>query len=256
MNWVKKKNLPAIEAIYHEGQPCNNLEALWNALHSSYNSADNRAISTRFLDGINQCNDIDWPPFTGQEFKDAIAKCSNASSPGPDHITWRHLKLLILDKACLSKVVDIANACITIGYWPDQFKESTSVIILKPNKTSYNTPKLFRPIVLLNTMGKLIEKVISNRLQFHLLANGFLDPNQLGGIRQRLTIDAGMYFTHLIHAGWMKECHTSVIAFDIAQFFPSLNHDFLSLCLAKAGLNANVLKFFINYHSNRSTTYT
>jgi len=28
MNWVKKKNLPAIEAIYHEGQPCNNLEAL------------------------------------------------------------------------------------------------------------------------------------------------------------------------------------------------------------------------------------
>jgi len=54
----------------------------------------------------------------------------------------------------------------------------------------------------------------------------------------------------------MKECHTSVIAFDIAQFFPSLNHNFLSLCLAKAGLNANILKFFINYHSNRSTTYT
>jgi len=164
MNWVKKKNLPAIKAIYHEGQPCNNLEALWNALHSSYNSADNRAISTRFLDGINQCNNIDWPPFTGQEFKDAIAKCSNASSPGPDHVTWRHLKPLILDKACLSKVVDIANACITIGYWPDQFKESTLVIIPKPNKTSYNTPKSFRPIVLLNTMGKLIEKVISNRL--------------------------------------------------------------------------------------------
>jgi len=54
----------------------------------------------------------------------------------------------------------------------------------------------------------------------------------------------------------MKECHTSVIAFDITQFFPSLNHDFLSLCLAKAGLNANLLKFFTNYHSNRSTSYT
>jgi len=87
MNWVKKKNLPAIEAIYHEGQPCNNLEALWNALHSSYNSAENRAINTRFLDSIYQSDNIDWPPFTGQEFKDAIAKCSNASSPSPDHIT-------------------------------------------------------------------------------------------------------------------------------------------------------------------------
>jgi len=30
MNWVKKKNLPTIEAIYHEGQPCNNLEAITN----------------------------------------------------------------------------------------------------------------------------------------------------------------------------------------------------------------------------------
>ena len=256
MNWVKKKNLPAIEAIYHEEQPCNNLKALWNALHSLYNSADNRAINTRFLDGINQCNDIDWPPFTSQEFKEAIAKCSNASSLGPDHVTWRHLKPLILDKMCLSKVVDITNACITVGYWPDQFKESTSVIIPKPNKTLYNTPKAFQPIVLLNTIGKLIEKVISNRLHFHLSANGFLDPNQLGGIRQRSTIDAGIYLMHLIHAGWMKKCHTSVIAFDIAQFFPLLNHDFLSLCLTKAGLNANILKFFINYHSNRSMTYT
>jgi len=256
MNWVKKKNLPAIEAIYHEEQPCNNLEALWNALYSLYNSADNRAINTRFLDGISQCNAIDWPPFTGQEFKDTIAKYSNSSSPGPDHVTWRHLKPLILDKMCLSKVVDIANAYITVGYWPDQFKESTSVIIPKPNKTSYNTSKAFQPIILLNTMGKLIEKVISNRLQFHLSANGFLDPNQLGGIRQHSTIDAGIYLMHLIRTGWMKEYHTSVIAFNIAQFFLSLNHDFLSLCLAKAGLNANILKFFINYHSNRSTTYT
>jgi len=129
------------------------------------------------------------------------------------------------------------------------------VIIPKPNKVSYNAPKAFRPIVLLNTMGKLIEKVISNQLQFHLSANEFLDPNQLGDIRQCSAINAGMYLTHLICTGWTKDCHTSVIAFDIAQFFPSLNHSFLSLCLAKAGLNTNILKFFRSYHSNRSTTY-
>ena len=91
-----------------------------------------------------------------------------------------------------------------------------SIIILKPNKASYNTTKTFRPIVLLDTVSKLIEKVISHRLQFHLSANGFLDPNQLGGIRQRSTIDAGMYLTYLIRTGWTRECHTSVIAFDIA----------------------------------------
>jgi len=129
------------------------------------------------------------------------------------------------------------------------------IIISKPNKEAYNTPKVFRPIILLNTMGKLIKKVISHHLQFHLSANGFLDFNQLGDIRQHSTIDTRMYLTHIICAGWTKECYTSVIAFDIAQFFPSLNHSFLSICLEKAGLNANILKFFQSYHSNRSTTY-
>jgi len=142
-----------------------------------------------------------------------------------------------------------------VGYWPNQFKKATLVIIPKSNKVVYNTSKAFRPIVLLNTTGKLIEKVISHHLQFHLSANGFLDPNQLGGIRQRSTIDAGMYLTHIIHVGWAKDCYTSVIAFNITQFFPSLNHSFLSLCLKKAGLNANVLKFFQSYYSNKFTTY-
>jgi len=256
MNWVRKKSLLAIEAIYHKGQPCNNFEVLWNALHSSYNSAKNRAINTRFLDSINQCDNIERPPFTDQEFLDVIDKCSNASSLGPDHVTWRHLKLLISDKTCLSKIINITNVYIIVGYWPDQFKKLTLVVIPKPNKALYNTPKAFRPIVLLNILGKLIEKVISYRLQFHLSANGFLDPNQLKGIRQQSTIDAGMYLMHLICTGWAKECYTSIIAFNIAQFFPLLNHEFLSLCLTKASLNTNVLKFFRDYYSNRSTTYT
>jgi len=130
------------------------------------------------------------------------------------------------------------------------------MVIPKPNKMSHNTLSSFRPIILLNTTGKLIEKVVSNRLQFHMTANSFLDPNQLGGIRQRSTTDTGVYLTHIIHAGWLRQCHTSVIAFDITQFFPSLNHEFLSICLKKAGLNTNVVGFFNSYYSNRSTTYT
>jgi len=105
-------------------------------------------------------------------------------------------------------------------------------------------------------MGKLIEKAISNRLQFYLLANGFLDPHQFGGICQRSTIDAGIYLTHLIRVGWLRQCHMSILAFDIAQFFLSLNHQFLSLCLKKASLNTNIVQFFNSYHSNRSTSYS
>jgi len=88
-----------------------------------------------------------------------------------------------------------------------------------------------------------------------MVANGFLDPNQLGDIRQRFTTDAGIYLTHLIRTGWLKQCYTSIITFDIAQFFPSLNHHFLSICLKKIGLSTNVRDFFNSYHSGHSISY-
>ena len=60
-----------------------------------------------------------------------------------------------------------SDSRIELEYWPLYFKRSTTIVIPKPNKKSYNSPKSFRPIVLLNIVGKLIEKVIRERLQFN-----------------------------------------------------------------------------------------
>ena len=95
----------------------------------------------------------------------------------------------------------LANACLSLRHWPRHFKESVSVIIPKPGKPAYNTPKAFRPIVLLNTLGKLIEKMIARRLQFDAVKYSILHPNQLGGVAQRSTEDAGVFLTHLVRAG-------------------------------------------------------
>ena len=98
------------------------------------------------------------------------------------------------------------------------------IIIPKPDKSLYNHPKAFRPIVLLNTLGKLIEKVIAKRLQFIVTSNNFIHPSQLGGLKFKSTADAGIALTHIIQSGWARGRATSSLAFDISQFFPSLNH--------------------------------
>jgi len=90
------------------------------------------------------------------------------------------------------------------------------VIISKPGKPAYNTLKAFRPIVLLNTLGKLIEKIVARQLQFDAVKYGILHSNQLGGVAQWSTKDAGVFLTHLVQAGWAKSLKTSIIAFDIA----------------------------------------
>lgn len=112
---------------------------------------------------------------------------------------------------------------------------------------SYDSPKAFRPIVFLNTLGKLIEKVIGERLQFHVVSNNFIHQSQLGGLKFKSTSDAGVALTHFIHMGWVKNLSTSSLAFDISQFFPSLNHCLLSLTLGKAGFNFHIVQFFSNY---------
>jgi len=57
---------------------------------------------------------------------------------------------------------------------------STSIIIPKPNKAAYNSSKNFYSIVLLNILGKLIEKVIGKRLQTQSIDSNFIHSNQLG----------------------------------------------------------------------------
>ena len=170
-------------------------------------------------------------------------------------MSWSHLKIILKNNECLSNIISIANTCIDLGYWPSYFKRLTTVVIPKPNKPLYNSPKSFRPIVLLNTIGKLIKKVISKRLQFQTALNNFIHPSQLGGLKFKSTTDTGVALTYIIYSGWVKNLLISTLAFDISQFFPSLNHQILTLILKKVGFDNYVINFFANYLIGRKTNY-
>ena len=47
----------------------------------------------------------------------------------------------------------------------------------------------------------------------------------------------------------------NILAFDITQFFPALNHQLLPLILDKASFNPRILFFFSNYLISRKTQY-
>ena len=149
----------------------------------------------------------------------------------------------------------IANLCFELGYQLSHFKTSLTIVIPKPNKTSYDLPKSFRPIVLLNILGKLIKKVISNRLQFHVVANNFIYQSQLRDLKFKSISNTGITLTYVIYIGQIKNMSTSTLVFDIVQFFSSLNYHFLLLILKKAGFDLYVIKFFSNYLVNRRTHY-
>ena len=161
---INKCKLPAIKIIKYNGQPCLDLEDLWQALHSSFNTAQFCYIDESVLNKLGSYSSSSWTLFAEKEFTSTIVKCNNISVPSPNKLLQRHLKCIIKNKTCLKNIITIANVCFEIGYWPNHFKNSMTIIIPKPNKILYNSLKSFKPIVLLNTLGKLIKKFISNRL--------------------------------------------------------------------------------------------
>jgi len=58
--------------------------------------------------------------------------------------------------------------------------------------------------------------VIGERLQLQVMANDFIHPSQLGGLKFKSTTDAGVALIHIIHLGWVKNLSTSTLAFNIA----------------------------------------
>jgi len=255
MSWVNKCKLPAIKTIKYHDQQCLNIDDLWNALYSTFNIALYCQVDIDILDEITNKPTSPWPSFSKEEFRLTLSSCNNSSVPSPDKLTWGHLKIILKDDECLNIIIHIANTCIKLGYWPLHFKRSTMIVIPKLNKKSYDSPKSFRPIVLLNTVGKLIEKVIGERLQFNTTSNNFIHPSQLGSLKFKSTIDVGVALTHIIRAGWTKNMSTSTLTFDISQFFPSLNHRLLTLIMKKVGFNNYIVLFFANYLVDRKMNY-
>ena len=67
--------------------------------------------------------------------------------------------------------------------------------------------------------------------------------------------DVKVFLIYIIQSEWIKNLQTSILAFDIAQFFSSLNHQLLTLILNKAGFDSKIFFLFSNYLIGKKTQY-
>ena len=105
------------------------------------------------------------------------------------------------------------------------------------------------------TWAKLKVIIISIKLQAYSITLNFIHSNQLEGIKQHFIIDASIYLIHLIWVKWIKNLYTSILVFNIAQFFPFLNHQLLLKILSKIGFDPRISLFFSSYLINKQTQY-
>lgn len=68
-----------------------------------------------------------------------------------------------------------------LGHHPRQWRSAKIVVLRKPGKPDYSVPSAYRPISLLNTLGKLLEAVMARRLSYLAEEHSLLPNSQFGG---------------------------------------------------------------------------
>jgi len=146
-------------------------------------------------------------------------------APGPTKITNRFLKTCGEQLAPL--LARIFNRCLEIGYHPKPFKDSITVVLRKPQKPSYTTAKAYRPIALLDTIGKLLERIVATRLSAIAEATGMLPEGQMGARPGRSTQTALELLTQQVHTVWKANPNlvVSLLNLDISGAFDRVSHE-------------------------------
>ena len=130
----------------------------------------------------------DAPGLGREELKDkvldALSRTSNTSAPGPDGISYKIIKWVnksLLGEYLIDDVVDN----LMEGKIPKEWQNSKVVFIPKPNR-DLALLKAWRPITLINCIGKPGETVVAHELQ----QAGLLHRQQCGSVKGRSVIDA------------------------------------------------------------------
>jgi hypothetical protein len=111
------------------------------------------------------------------EVQEAIRGLKVAKAPGPNGILNRALKHL--PKQAVSLLVQIFNAVFRTYHFPSKWKHARVMSIVRQGKDP-TQPSSYRPSSLLDTIGKLFEKILLTRILYVLGEHGLLRSKQFG----------------------------------------------------------------------------
>ena len=175
-------------------------------------------------------------------------RASKSTTPGEDGIPCSLLKYL--NEQTLSDLLQLYNQSFHTGVIPQNWKLGIVIPILKPDKPKEKVTS-YRPITLLNTMGKLLERIIKRRMEFKLEKEVLLSGYQCGYRRGQGTTTALIRLENEIRKSLDKGEVCIVVYFDLANAFDKVWHTGILYKLARMGFKGDILRWLRNYFINR-----
>lgn len=130
---------------------------------------------------------MDIPPFTEEELRTAVTSLRNGKAPGPDGIPAEVLKVVARD--CPELLLRMFNASLRAGVFSSRWKTARLVLVSK-GKGPADAPTSYRPLCMLDTTGKVLEKLLQPRILASIRDAGDFSEMQYGFRGGRSTVDA------------------------------------------------------------------
>ena len=187
-------------------------------------------------------------PFQMEELQAGISTLLLNKAPGPDQIT--NEMLINMGPQVKKKMLQLMNDSWRSGTVPEIWREATILPIHKKGKDK-EKPTSYRPISLTSCVGKLMERLINNRLTWHLESKGHINAEQTGFRQNRSTEDQVTYISQAIEDSFQDKKHTLAVWIDLEKAFDKVWKNGLRLKLRKCGIDGRMYKWIDKYLSNR-----
>ncbi|CAB0039754.1 unnamed protein product [Trichogramma brassicae] len=200
------------------------------------------------------------PAVTLEELKGAQSRIKEPSAPGPDGIPNSALKIAVA--ARLDTFLRVYTTCLETGVFPSSWKRQRLVLLTKPGKPP-DEPSSYRPLCMLDTAGKILERIICDRLEAFTERPGGLSERQYGFRKGRSTIYAigdVISTAHEAIAGkrWYRSTkkYCAVVTLDVRNAFNSARWDNILVALRRLLVPDYLLRIIASYFSARVLDFT
>ncbi|CAK9820187.1 Putative 115 kDa protein in type-1 retrotransposable element R1DM [Anthophora quadrimaculata] len=192
----------------------------------------------------NEVEDGEIEEATEEEIERIIKSTKNKKAPGPDGIPNEILKILARYK--LEEIRNLMNRCLRETKFPKKWKECNIVLIPKGEENSGK----YRPISLLNTLGKILEKILEKRLQDEV--KQYISNRQYGFKQGIGTMEAVKKVVNYVEEGMKKGLYTIAVTIDIKNAFNTANWDVINQELKHMKVRRKLRDIIASYLSERS----
>ena len=173
----------------------------------------------------------------------------NSSGKSFDNMSFHPAMLKHLGMNALKYLHKLFNLCMSKRKWV--WKTSEVIFLKKQGKDTYSKPGSYRPISITSYIGKLLERILANRVENFLTAKGLQDPYQEGFSKGKNSIRYLNRLNLSIQADKINNLSVLCLFIDFEKAFDSVWIKGLIVKLARYNIKGNILKVIQEFLTQR-----